>query len=73
MVDLLSFFAWCADSVLFCAAKAGSHTIGITERSEFSSEGVRNFVVNFFVYSSFLMLSVQGFEECTGYDAELEI
>ena len=28
------FFAWYVNSVLFCRAKAGSHTVGITKRSE---------------------------------------
>ena len=31
---VFSFFAWCVNSVLFCRAKAGSHTVGITKRSE---------------------------------------
>jgi hypothetical protein len=31
---VFSFFAWYVNSVLFCRAKAGSHTVGITKRSE---------------------------------------
>ena len=48
------FFAWCVNSALFCKAKAGSHTIGITKRSvvtlSFRPKKSYHFDTTFFIH-----------------------